>query len=83
MAVAVAVVACAAGATTGVRAQSHPETGRQAQPAPIRPADLTAAEHGERAAAANAKKGVSVWTFSAVRKALARSGASWYYTWSV
>ncbi len=32
--------------------------------------------------AANAKKGVSAWPFSGVSKALADSGASWYYTWS-
>jgi RNA polymerase sigma factor (sigma-70 family) len=32
--------------------------------------------------AANAKKGVSAWTFSGVSQALAESGASWYYTWS-
>jgi hypothetical protein len=32
--------------------------------------------------AANAKKGVSAWTFSGVSRALAKSGASWYYTWS-
>jgi hypothetical protein len=33
------------------------------------------------AVAANAKKGVSVWTFNGVDRALAKSGASWYYTW--
>ena len=33
-------------------------------------------------AAANAKKGVSAWTFSGVSQALAESGASWYYNWS-
>jgi len=32
--------------------------------------------------ATSARKGVSVWTFSGVDKALAESGASWYYTWS-
>jgi hypothetical protein len=31
---------------------------------------------------ARAKKGVSVWSFPGVRPALAKSGASWYYTWS-
>jgi hypothetical protein len=34
------------------------------------------------AVAANAKKGVSVWAFRGVGKAMARSGASWYYTWA-
>jgi RNA polymerase sigma factor (sigma-70 family) len=33
-------------------------------------------------AAANAKKGVSAWTFTGVDQALAESGVSWYYTWS-
>jgi Glycosyl hydrolase catalytic core len=34
------------------------------------------------AAAKDAKKGVAAWTFSGVDKALAKSGASWYYTWA-
>jgi hypothetical protein len=34
------------------------------------------------ATARNAKKGVSVWVFDGVGKALAKSGASWYYTWA-
>ncbi|MDG4792990.1 sigma-70 family RNA polymerase sigma factor [Micromonospora sp. WMMD1082] len=29
------------------------------------------------------KKGVGVWTFDGVSRALADSGASWYYTWNV
>jgi hypothetical protein len=33
------------------------------------------------AAAQTSKKGVSVWTFTGVDRALSRSGASWYYTW--
>jgi hypothetical protein len=82
LAVVVAVVACAAGGTAGMRAHSYPGTARRAMSAHIRPAELTAAQHRSRAIAANAKKGVSLWTFSGVRKALARSGASWYYTWS-
>lgn len=32
--------------------------------------------------ASSAKKGVGVWTFPGVGKALTASGASWYYTWS-
>jgi hypothetical protein len=32
---------------------------------------------------ANAKKGVGAWAFDGVRAALAKSGASWYYTWGV
>ncbi len=33
-------------------------------------------------AAKDAHKGVAVWSFSGVDRALSRSGASWYYTWS-
>ena len=32
--------------------------------------------------ASNAKKGVAAWAFTGAPQALARSGASWYYTWS-
>ncbi|GLW12568.1 hypothetical protein Misp01_76960 [Microtetraspora sp. NBRC 13810] len=32
--------------------------------------------------ASSVKKGVSVWKMPGVSKALAKSGASWYYTWS-
>jgi RNA polymerase sigma factor (sigma-70 family) len=32
--------------------------------------------------ASNAKKGVAAWAFTGAGQALARSGASWYYTWS-
>jgi RNA polymerase sigma factor (sigma-70 family) len=32
--------------------------------------------------ASNAKKGVGAWAFTGAAQALARSGASWYYTWS-
>jgi hypothetical protein len=34
------------------------------------------------AAAKDPQKGVAAWTFGGVDKALARSGASWYYTWA-
>ena len=33
------------------------------------------------AVASDAKKGVTVWAFDGVKKALIDSGASWYYTW--
>jgi hypothetical protein len=42
----------------------------------------TASTPATATAAKDAKKGASVWTFSGVDKALARSGASWYYTWA-
>jgi hypothetical protein len=32
--------------------------------------------------ARTSKKGVSVWTFSGVDRALSKSGAAWYYTWA-
>lgn len=32
---------------------------------------------------ANSKKGVAAWAFRGVRRALVKSGVSWYYTWSV
>jgi hypothetical protein len=32
--------------------------------------------------AVNAKKGVSAWPFTGARRALVKSGAAWYYTWS-
>jgi len=32
--------------------------------------------------ASTAKKGVAAWAFTGAGKALAQSGASWYYTWS-
>jgi hypothetical protein len=35
------------------------------------------------APASNAKKGVAAWAFAGAGQALAQSGASWYYTWSV
>ena len=33
-------------------------------------------------AAKDSHKGVAVWTFRGVNKALSKSGASWYYTWA-
>jgi hypothetical protein len=39
----------------------------------------TPASHRE----ANFKKGVGAWPFAGSRRALAKSGASWYYTWAV
>ncbi|MGO8883660.1 MAG: glycoside hydrolase family protein [Streptosporangiaceae bacterium] len=45
-----------------------------------KPAPVSLGRAGK--AAASAKKGVGAWAFSGVRTALARSGVSWYYTWS-
>ena len=44
---------------------------------------LAVAQHTPRALAApRAGKGAGAWVFKGVDKALARSGASWYYTWA-
>ena len=40
------------------------------------------AAHGGAAPAKDAKKGVAAWAFNGVSTALAKSGASWYYTWA-
>jgi RNA polymerase sigma factor (sigma-70 family) len=59
-------------------ATAAPVTAVLARPAPLRRVPRRPAV----TAAANAKKGVSAWTFNGVGRALAESGASWYYTWS-
>jgi RNA polymerase sigma factor (sigma-70 family) len=88
------VAACAAGGTfavihhssavppaalVGVAATSRPVAASSASsaPSPARPQPRP-----EAPAAGNTKKGVSAWAFGGARKALAESGASWYYTWS-
>ncbi len=44
---------------------------------------LAVAQHTPRALAApRAGKGAGAWVFKGVDKALAKSGASWYYTWA-
>ena len=58
---------------TQALARSSPKPVRSTRPprkpAPPRPAS-------------NAKKGVAAWAFTGAGRALAQSGASWYYTWS-
>jgi hypothetical protein len=53
--------------------------------APVSPAPLAAhpAALTLKGRRANFKKGVAAWAFPGVRSALAKSGVSWYYTWSV
>ncbi len=46
------------------------------------PATTPAATTSGAAGATDIQKGVGVWTFDGVNKALALSGASWYYTWT-
>jgi RNA polymerase sigma factor (sigma-70 family) len=55
---------------------ARPEPSPSPRPVP------TTATASAPTAAANAKKGVSAWTFTGVGQALAESGVSWYYTWS-
>jgi Glycosyl hydrolase catalytic core len=66
LAVTVAAASCAAAAISA-SAVSHPAAALPAASAP---------------APGHAAKGVSAWAFSGVGTALARSGASWYYTWA-
>jgi putative glycosyl hydrolase len=49
-------------------------------PGQARPAVAAVTSHHERA---NFKKGVGAWPFPKSRRALAKSGVSWYYTWAV
>ena len=49
---------------------------------PTKPAPGTTPTKPEVPAAASGKKGVGVWQMPGVGAALAKSGASWYYTWS-
>jgi len=87
-----AAAACAAGGALAVvhqqkarsasfarpPAAAAPVTAVMARPSPLRPVSRRPAV----TVAANAKKGVSAWTFNGVSKALVESGASWYFTWS-
>jgi Glycosyl hydrolase catalytic core len=65
-----AVVIAGPGAARLAGQAQLPRQGAAAQAAPA------------AAAPANAKKGVTVWKFSGATRALAKSGASWYYTWA-
>jgi Glycosyl hydrolase catalytic core len=77
----VAAVSCvAAGATAPACATAPGWIAAPRHPMMAAPARLAAP--AKLAAPANAKKGVSAWTFTGVRDALAKSGASWYYTWA-
>jgi hypothetical protein len=64
----VAAVGCAGAITAGAYAAVRPHaagTGKQTR----------------AAAAADMKKGVSVWAFDGLHRALSESGASWYFNW--
>jgi hypothetical protein len=75
-----AAASCAAGVAV---AASPPQPGR---PASLAAYSTTVPHAGPaavtRAVPVNFKKGVSAWAFTGARKALVKSGASWYYTWS-
>ncbi len=82
---AVAVAGCAApvatGAETTILRPSAPAlapTAKTPAPAVVRTTDGS----GEATSPPQAGKGVAAWAFSGVSKALAKSGASWYYTWA-
>jgi Glycosyl hydrolase catalytic core len=46
------------------------------------PVAAAAGTHSGAAATARDKKGVSAWSFNGVDRALAKSGATWYFTWA-
>ncbi len=81
----VAGVTAAAASAVGQHAAAHAAaadvrlTAGQSRPAKLTPIRLGADR--KPAAAQDAKKGVSAWAFNGVKKALAESGASWFYTW--
>ncbi|MDX3072751.1 sigma-70 family RNA polymerase sigma factor [Streptomyces sp. MI02-7b] len=79
-------VAAAASPTPSARSASpspSPSTSKSpTKKATPKPTHKAPAAPPAVAVASTSKKGVGVWTFPGVSKALAASGASWYYTWS-
>jgi hypothetical protein len=69
-----AACATAAGCLAAAAASVPPPAAALTVAAPARSAGVVRAQE--------AQKGVAVWTFRGVSKALARSGASWYLTWA-
>lgn len=68
----VAAFGCAGTITAGAYAAARPhatDAGQRARSAAI-------------SAASDAKKGVGVWTFDGLQRALSESGASWYFNWA-
>lgn len=68
--IAIAACGCALAAVTGASAPGAGAT------------QARAAGAAGAGAASPVRKGVSAWTFDGVNRALAKSGASWYYTWA-
>jgi len=69
----IAAVGCAVAITASVYAFGGQT--RQHSPAAL------AADQTRVAASPDGKKGVSVWAFTGLHRALSESGASWYYNW--
>jgi Glycosyl hydrolase catalytic core len=75
------VACCAAGGVASMA--SRPAADRAATLTALTiPVAAAPASSIAPAAPANAKKGAGAWAFSGVRKALSKSGVSWYYTWA-
>ncbi|MDX2702312.1 sigma-70 family RNA polymerase sigma factor [Streptomyces sp. PA03-6a] len=73
----------AATATASPRSPSpSPSPSPSKKPTKKAPSPKTTRQAPVVRVASSGKKGVGVWTFPGVGKALASSGASWYYTWS-
>ncbi len=76
---------------TPSRSPTHPVASRppvtpSARPAPpriVRPSAPPLVAAPPARPASSTRKGVSAWSFSGGDQALAASGASWYYTWSI
>lgn len=90
LAAAMTAVGCVAAGVAGAVPTQRPQPGRLGALAPVltsssQVAAVTAGQAAQPAAPpsrAAPRKGVSAWSFSGVSRALARSGASWYFTWS-
>ncbi|SDL27655.1 sigma-70 family RNA polymerase sigma factor [Nonomuraea jiangxiensis] len=69
---------------TASPSEPSPSTRRETSPAPTAGPTPVRVKRSATAAPrpASAKKGVSVWEMPGAGKALAKSGARWYYTWS-
>ncbi len=83
--VAVAVAGCAAAVATGAEKTVIPQSAPHVAPTATTPTPavvLTTVGARQGTSPPQAEKGVAAWAFSGVAKALAKSGASWYYTWA-
>jgi len=74
----VAAVGCAGAITAGAYAAAQPHAASAGQRTQSGAAYAATAAF----AASDAKKGVSVWAFDGLHRALSESGASWYFNWA-